>query len=289
VIDFKSEELKELLNNFHMLTGMKPCVFDTEYNEVAFSPAPYCRLCGYLRRLPEFDRACHACDIAAMQKCRRTRQGFLYRCHAGLEEYVAPLCYDEIVVGFVMIGQVSDGSPEELAATLEYLQKYGFDLPYCRELYDELPHHSAEKLAAACKIMDACSSHIYHKRMLEVRYLDMAQQMEKYITDNIAWDLSIEHLCEHFSISRAELYQLFHNNFNSSVADFIRSKRIAMSEEIIRTTDQRISEIASNVGFYDYNYFSKIFRKVYGISPREYRKELESKKEHAPKARAGRG
>jgi len=279
MLDFKSAELQELLNNFYTLTGMKPCIYDTELNEVAYSPVRFFGLCSYLRKNPDFDRACRGCDKAAMQKCRRTRAGFLYRCHAGLEEYVAPLCYDEIVVGFVMIGQVSDGSPGEYEKIQEYLERYNVDLSRCRELYDKLPHHSAEKLAAACTIMDACSSYIYHKRMLEVRYLDMAQQMEKYITDNIAWDLSIEHLCEHFAISRAELYQLFHNSFNSSVADFIRSKRIAMAEEMIRTTDQRISEIASIVGFYDYNYFSKIFRKSYGVSPRDYRKTLGRKPE----------
>ena len=274
LLDFKSAELQGLLDDFYTLTGMKPCIFDTELNEVAFSPVKLFNFCAYLRSNPDLDRACRSCDMAAMQKCRRTRQGFVYRCHIGLKEYVAPICYDEVVVGFVLIGQVSDGSQEEYRAIQEHLQRYNIDLDHCREIYDRLPHHSAEKLAAACNIMDACSSYIYHKRMLEVRYLNMAQQVEKYIMDNIAWDLSIEHLCEHFNISRAELYQIFHNSFNASVADFIRGKRIAMAEQMIRTTDHQISEIASNVGFYDYNYFSKIFRKSYGVSPRNYRKTL---------------
>ena len=108
--------------------------------------------------------------------------------------------------------------------------------------------------------------------MLEVRNLDTAQQIEKYINDNIAWDLSIEHLCAHFSVSRAELYQIFHTSFNSSVADYIRSKRISMAEQMIRSTAMQVSEIASNVGFYDYNYFSKVFHRKFGCSPREYRK-----------------
>ena len=119
--------------------------------------------------------------------------------------------------------------------------------------------------------------------MLEVRNLDTAQQIEKYINDNIAWDLSIEHLCAHFSVSRAELYQIFHTSFNSSVADYIRSKRIAMAEQMIRTTAMQISEIAANVGFYDYNYFSKVFHRKFGCSPREYRKNLESSEDEAEK------
>ena len=44
---------------------------------------------------------------------------------------------------------------------------------------------------------------------------------------------------------------------------------------MIRTTAMQISEIAASVGFYDYNYFSKVFHRKFGCSPREYRKKLE--------------
>ena len=63
----------------------------------------------------------------------------------------------------------------------------------------------------------------------------------------------------------------------------IRGKRIAMAEQMIRTTAMQISEIAANVGFYDYNYFSKVFHRKFGCSPREYRKRLESSGEAAEK------
>ena len=48
-----------------------------------------------------------------------------------------------------------------------------------------------------------------------------------------------------------------------------------MAEQMIRTTAMQISEIAASVGFYDYNYFSKVFHRKFGCSPREYRKKLE--------------
>ena len=52
---------------------------------------------------------------------------------------------------------------------------------------------------------------------------------------------------------------------------------------MIRSTSMQISEIASNVGFYDYNYFSKVFHRKFGCSPREYRKKLESGSEATDK------
>ena len=56
-----------------------------------------------------------------------------------------------------------------------------------------------------------------------------------------------------------------------------------MAEQMIRSTSMQISEIASNVGFYDYNYFSKVFHRKFGCSPREYRKKLESGSEATDK------
>lgn len=275
MLDLKNAGLTELLNNFYTLTGLKLCIFDTDYEECASTPIKLYPLCLRAREDPEFERRCHSCDAAHMQICRRTRKPLLYRCHAGLTEYLAPLYYEGVIVAFICIGMMTDGTQKEFESIAAYTAQFGISEQTCRELYDKHRHYTPANIKAACSILDACISHIYHQRMLEVRSLDTAQQIEKYINDNIAWDLSIEHLCAHFSISRAELYQLFHTNFNASVADYIRSKRIAMAEQLIRTTSMQISEIAANVGFFDYNYFSKVFHRKFGVSPREYRKKLE--------------
>ena len=283
MLDLKNAGLTELLNNFYTLTGLKLCIFDTDFEECASTPIKLYPLCLRAREDPEFERRCHSCDAAHMQICRRTRKPLLYRCHAGLTEYLAPLYYEGVIVAFICIGMMTDGTQKEFESIAAYTAQFGISEQTCRELYDKHRHYTPANIKAACSILDACISHIYHQRMLEVRSLDTAQQIEKYINDNIAWDLSIEHLCAHFSVSRAELYQLFHTSFNSSVADYIRSKRISMAEQMIRTTAMQISEIASNVGFYDYNYFSKVFHRKFGCSPREYRKKLESGSEAADK------
>lgn len=283
MLDLKNAGLTELLHDFYTLTGLKLCIFDTDFEECASTPIKLYPFCARMWENPEFERRCHSCDAAHMQTCRRTRKPVQYRCHAGLTEYLAPLYYEGVIVAFICIGQATNGRDAEFNTIAAYAAQFGIDEEECRSLYNMQLHYSPDEIKAACNILDACISHIYHQRMLEVRNLDTAQQIEKYINDNIAWDLSIEHLCAHFSVSRAELYQIFHTSFNSSVADYIRSKRISMAEQMIRTTAMQISEIASSVGFYDYNYFSKVFHRKFGCSPREYRKKLESGSEAADK------
>lgn len=272
MIQFENKDLQELLDNFFILSGLKVSVFNLEYAEVARSPVQRCDFCQYLRQDASFDHACRACDVNALRRCRRIREGFFYRCHLGLMEYVVPLFYDNAIVGFMMTGHLPDDTPEEQEMIAKCLDQYSFNRDVCQQLYEALPHRAPEQLVAAGRIIEACASHIHHMRMLEVGQLDTMQQIEQYIMDNLDCDPSVEHLCERFGVSRGGLYRMFQNAFGSSVADYIRSKRLAKAEMLIRTTSGRITEIARTVGFYDHNYFSRVFRSVYGLSPREYRK-----------------
>ena len=181
MLDLKNAGLTELLNNFYTLTGLKLCIFDTDFEECASTPIKLYPLCLRAREDPEFERRCHSCDAAHMQICRRTRKPLLYRCHAGLTEYLAPLYYEGVIVAFICIGMMTDGTQKEFESIAAYTAQFGISEQTCRELYDKHRHYTPANIKAACSILDACISHIYHQRMLEVRSLDTAQQIEKYI------------------------------------------------------------------------------------------------------------
>lgn len=117
-----------------------------------------------------------------MQTCRRTRKPVQYRCHAGLTEYLAPLYYEGVIVAFICIGQATNGRDAELNTIAAYAAQFGIDEEECRSLYNMQLHYSPDEIKAACNILDACISHIYHQRMLEVRNLDTAQQIENTST-----------------------------------------------------------------------------------------------------------
>ena len=58
-----------------------------------------------------------------------------------------------------------------------------------------------------------------------------------------------------------------------TINHLITQKRLQQAKILLKNSDKSISEIAEAVGFNDYNYFSRIFKKYYGISPRDYRKQ----------------
>lgn len=182
MLDLKNAGLTELLNDFCTLTDMKLCIFDTDYQECASTPIKLYPFCARMRKIEEFDSRCRSCDEAHMQICRRSRKPLQYQCHAGLTEYLAPLYYEGVIVAFVCIGQATYGMDAEFDKIAQYAAQFGICKEECHELYDMQIHYAPRTIQAACRILDACISHIYHQRMLEVRSLDTAQQIENTST-----------------------------------------------------------------------------------------------------------
>ena len=66
---------------------------------------------------------------------------------------------------------------------------------------------------------------------------------------------------------------IFKETYGTTVNIYLISKRITRAKQLLRFTDMTVDEIGVAVGMTDANYFSRMFRKVEGISPREYRKQ----------------
>ena len=56
------------------------------------------------------------------------------------------------------------------------------------------------------------------------------------------------------------------------ISEHIRRMRVKVACDLLRNTEDRVSDIATEVGISDYNYFTKVFKKAMGVTPREYRK-----------------
>ena len=57
--------------------------------------------------------------------------------------------------------------------------------------------------------------------------------------------------------------------YTNGIASFIKLKRLAKAKELVLKTDMPISDISDSVGFSDYNYFLRVFKKHYGVSPKK--------------------
>ncbi|MBR6402772.1 MAG: response regulator [Eubacterium sp.] len=94
------------------------------------------------------------------------------------------------------------------------------------------------------------------------------------IREHYMEDISLTSLAAKYNISMGHLSKMIKEHLKVNFSDYIASLRIQRSKELLRDDSLSIQEIAEIVGYNDYFYFTKVFKKVEGISPSKYRKSI---------------
>lgn len=92
-----------------------------------------------------------------------------------------------------------------------------------------------------------------------------------YIDLNIKENLTTKKLAEELHVNTNYLSSRFNKEVGQTITGYIHEKRISDSLILLTTTMLPIQEVAEKVGILDENYFSRLFKKIQGITPREYR------------------
>lgn len=99
-------------------------------------------------------------------------------------------------------------------------------------------------------------------------------QVQQYIRDHLSERLTLNDVAAVFNFSPNYLSQLFAQNSESGFVEFVTATRITAAKELMASTDLKVYEISDKVGFDSAFYFSKVFKKLEGVSPREYMQRM---------------
>lgn len=97
-------------------------------------------------------------------------------------------------------------------------------------------------------------------------------QMVKYIDNHYQEELYLKDLSVKFLINQVYCCQLFKQVLGKTFSEYVTDLRIKRACELLKSTDMSIEEVATKVGYLDYYYFNKVFKKQCGITPTKYRK-----------------
>lgn len=125
--------------------------------------------------------------------------------------------------------------------------------------------------------------HLPHQPLPAASDLTEYERIRKilsYIEQNYMNPITLAEVAEHIHLCESECTRLFKRHMNTTLFSFLQEYRIERSLEYL-STHESISNIAGKTGFSDSNYYSKVFSKIKGCSPREYRKNLISQEDHA--------
>lgn len=261
-------ELKDILSSFYTLTGIRPVIFDDEFHEIMSYPEDKCAFCREVRMQEGLLAKCHESDRKAFSECKAREDIYIYHCHAGLVEAVMPLKRKDRIIGYIMFGQITDIKEKQKLQT--------FLAPFCEEngitcSTDSIKYKNQKQLLAACKLLEICTDYILIKEMVEAENTLTVSRLKQYILQNLGKKLDIPDLCNHLDISRTKLYEIASSGLGMGIASYIKQQRLEKAKQLLKDSELTIADIATMVGFEDYNYFSRVFKKMYGISPRHCR------------------
>jgi two-component system response regulator YesN len=107
---------------------------------------------------------------------------------------------------------------------------------------------------------------------------DVMLQIKQYIREHSNEDISLEMISETVRLSPFYVSKMFKEQFGTNYIDFLTDCRMEKAKDLLADPDKSLKEITYDIGYNDPNYFSRVFKKMTGLSPTDYRKDIISHK-----------
>lgn len=97
------------------------------------------------------------------------------------------------------------------------------------------------------------------------------EQAKAYIAENYSRKISLDEICQNLYLSTTYFSYIFKQETGRNYMEYLTSLRMEKAKELLSTTTNKVYEIAGDVGYSDYKYFTGQFKKYTGMSPKDYR------------------
>ncbi len=102
---------------------------------------------------------------------------------------------------------------------------------------------------------------------------NLIEQITAYMAEHYQEDISLKHLADTFAINYSYLSTLFKQETGQSVVNYLTRIRLERASHLLQTTTADIATIAEMTGYSDLNYFYRLFKKHFGLTPLSYRNQ----------------
>ena len=282
---WNQNKMMKLLESFYKLVNVRIGFFDLNGGEILGYPASRTEYCNIIRANKTGDTACRRCDEKAFREAAKMNGPYIYQCHAGLIEMVAPIITtDEERIGYLMIGQARQSGDLDDRQWKEISRKSGAPaMNRLKSAYIKLPVLKMDQGRACANVLQALATYVWVDNYFRIQKEPLSGRVKEYITQNFISHLSLKEIALRFGIGETTLCKSVKRDLNITVNELIRSVRIEKAKQLLQSTEFPVSNVAEQSGIPDYNYFTKIFRKETGVTPSVFRKlcEKEYLNQHA--------
>lgn len=206
-------------------------------------------------------------------------------CGSGLTETAVPIRIGERLVGFLQTGQAFRRKPS--AAQFERLAKQvdklgpAVSAGELKRAYFNTRVLSAKEHEGIVRMLAVFSQHLaVVSNQLVVRQEHpepaMVTRAKEFIEERQAEDLSLTDVARAVNASTFYFCKVFKKSTGINFTDYVSRVRIEKAKNLALNPNLRISEIAFEVGFQSLTHFNRVFKRITGMSPTQYRAQLPS-------------
>lgn len=133
------------------------------------------------------------------------------------------------------------------------------------------------KNAASLEELDVSMAEVLHHFVdytfdfSEIKHSDVIYRIMEYIKSNYSKKITLEEITAQVYLSGPHISGMFRKETGQTISEYIQHVRIEKSKLLLRQTAMSLADIAAMCGFEDQSYFSRVFKKQTGISPKKYR------------------
>lgn len=294
----ESSLLERAIKSISKLSGMGICIYDMIYfsyqlEELSLNwyfKSHNSPLCILTKLSNERHKRCIMIEHNRLYKAINQEEGFwIEKCHSGLVDIVIPIKLNNKLIGGIFIGQVF---LEEIPPFSLYESLFGkdenIDLKDIKRETEDVPIKSHKELLYWAEIGKVLATFIakeieFHelksknKEFYYISRLDhqagLSEPIQKavnMIKQRSTKGVSLEGIASAIGYSPTYFSKIFKKEVGMSFAEAVRLARIELAQYLIKTTSKSICEIAHEVGYADFPSFVRAFKKVTGMTPREY-------------------
>ena len=234
--------------------------------------------------LSKKSRSCAACLQTQEHLCQQAAtEPNTVVCPVGLSDSAVPVRMSDRLVGYLQIGQVFRKKPTaaQFDKVFKLAQKWGVEADreslhkayFSGKVVSQKEHESAVKLLTIfAQHLAMLSNQVFIQQ--ENSEPPVITKARDYIQEHQTEEISLGQVAKAVNMSSYYFCKMFKKVTGINFTDYVARVRIEKSKNLLLNPNLRVSEIAFEVGFQSLTHFNRVFKKILGQSPTEYRAQL---------------
>lgn len=257
--------------------GLKLISYDEESDEVSSEyRSEFCALLNQSRSAClSCNHACHTLYQSAVTS------GQTISCFAGLRETAIPIRAGGQTVALLTTGQVFTTEPSEqrFREVISVLKENGTTAPQIERLREawfntrSLPIKQYEGIITLLSAFAIQLSEFLNRLLVEESHSepDVVIKAKQFINANLEDKVSLEAVSHHVGVSTFYFCKIFKQTTGMTLTEYVNRRRVERAKRMLLNPQNRVTEVAFEVGYQSLSQFNRSFLRYVGVSPSKYR------------------